>query len=80
MVVKILMRLVFALLLFVVRAAEAQTPAANFQPVPELAYRVVPDFFKAPEEMTAGEGFSDRIELEGAHLFVSASKADALRI
>jgi len=49
MVVRILQRLIFALL-FGTGAVEAQTapPVAGFQQVPELAYRVAPDFFRVP--------------------------------
>lgn len=69
MVVKILMRLVFSLLLFVAGAAEAQTPADNFQPVPELAYRIVPDFFKAPPDMTVGEASGVALNSQG-HIYL----------
>jgi DNA-binding beta-propeller fold protein YncE len=50
------LRLVVIALLFVTLGAEAQeTKAGAFQPVPELGYRVVPDFFQAPAGMTVGE-------------------------
>jgi 6-bladed beta-propeller len=47
-------------------ATEAQTPpATNFQPVPELGYRVVADFFKVPEGMAVGEASGVALDSKG---------------
>ena len=66
---RILQRLIFALL-FGTGAVEAQTapPAGGFQPVPELAYRVVPDFFKVPEGITVGEASGIALNSKG-HIY-----------
>jgi DNA-binding beta-propeller fold protein YncE len=54
------------LLLFTLAPAQAQTsPARNSQPVTELGYRVVPDFFKAPEAMTVGEASGVALDSQG---------------
>ena len=67
---RILQRLIFALL-FGIAAVEAQTApsAGGFQPVPELAYRVVPDFFKAPEGIAVGEASGIALNSKG-HIYL----------
>jgi DNA-binding beta-propeller fold protein YncE len=50
--------------------AEAQdTKTAGFQPVPELGYRVMPDFFHAPDGMTVGEASGVALNSKG-HIFL----------
>src|ERR1700678_860776 len=52
-------------------AAAQQTPAtsAPFQAVPELPYRVVPNFFKPPKGMTPGEVSAVAVNSKG-HIFL----------
>lgn len=44
-----------ALLVLTLTAEAEENKPGIFQPVPELGYRVVPDFFHAPDGMTVGE-------------------------
>jgi DNA-binding beta-propeller fold protein YncE len=57
-------------LLFVtLRAAGQESKATAFQPVPELGYRVAPDFFHAPGGMTVGEASGVALNSKG-HIFL----------
>jgi hypothetical protein len=58
-----------ALLPFHARAQSAPVKAAPFQAVPELPYRVVPQFFKFPKGMTAGEASAVAVNSTG-HIFL----------
>ncbi len=63
-------RLAGIALLFVTLRAEAQeTKAAPFQSVPELGYRVAPDFFHTPHGMTVGEASGVALNSKG-HIFL----------
>jgi len=65
-----LLRLVVALLLVATPASRlraAEAPA--FGPVPELGYRVAPDFFQKPEGMLAGEASGVALNSKG-HIFL----------
>ena len=64
------LRLAVLALLCVTGRAEAQdTKTAGFQPVPELGYRVMPDFFHAPDGMTVGEASGVALNSKG-HIFL----------
>jgi len=58
----------FVGLLIVTARARAQD-APGFQPVPELGYRVKPDFFHFPEDMIAGEASGIALNSKG-HIFL----------
>jgi DNA-binding beta-propeller fold protein YncE len=57
------------LLLFSVGLLAQDTRSTRFQPVPELGYRVVPDFFKLPIGMNFGEASAVALNSKG-HIFV----------
>src|SRR5208282_3783306 len=64
--------IVFAWIAFLPLPAGAQSAvvkAASFQAVPELPYRVVPQFFKFPKGMTAGEASAVAVNSKG-HIFL----------
>jgi hypothetical protein len=52
-----------------VRAQQAGAKTVTFQPVTELPYRVVPDFFKFPKGMIAGEASAVAVDSR-AHIFL----------
>jgi DNA-binding beta-propeller fold protein YncE len=65
-----LLRLAIVAMLCVTGRAEAQEAnAAGFQPVPELGYRVVADFFHQPDGMTVGEASGVALNSKG-HIFL----------
>jgi DNA-binding beta-propeller fold protein YncE len=65
-----LLRLAILALVSVTGRAEAQdTKVAAFQPVPELGYRVIPDFFHAQDGMTVGEASGVALNSKG-HIFL----------
>src|SRR5450755_4285011 len=67
-----LLEIVFACLaLLPLRAGAQQTgaKAAPFEAVPELPYRVLPNFFKFPKGMTAGEASGVALNSKG-HIFL----------
>ncbi len=67
-----LLRLAVIALVFVIGRAEAQdTKGAAFQPVPELGYRVIPDFFHAQDGMNVGEASGVALNSKG-HIFLPA--------
>lgn len=47
----------------------AQTPSPAFQPVPELPYRLQPDFFELPNGLNFGEASAVAVNKEG-HIFL----------
>ena len=51
------------------RAGAQETNAMGFQPVPELGYRVVVDFFHQPDGMTVGEASGVALNSKG-HIFL----------
>jgi sugar lactone lactonase YvrE len=51
------------------QAQQASAKPTTFQPVPELPYRVVPDFFKFPKAMVAGEASAVAVDSRG-HIFL----------
>ncbi len=57
------------LLFFGVGLAAQDTTSTRFEPVPELGYRVVPDFFKLPIGMNFGEASAVALNSKG-HIFV----------
>lgn len=67
---KALLRLLLFVPIFVLRinAQNSQSPTP-FQPVPELAYRVVPDFFQPLEGMNMGEASGIALNSAG-HIFL----------
>jgi hypothetical protein len=58
-----------ALLFVAVRVEAEETNGAAFQPLPELGYRVVPDFFHVPDGMTVGEASGVALNSKG-HIFL----------
>jgi hypothetical protein len=65
-----LVRLAIVAMLCVAGRAEAQDAnTAGFQPVPELGYRVVADFFHQPDGMTVGEASGVALNSKG-HIFL----------
>ena len=62
------LRFAFASLLIVTARSQAQDEP-GFRPVPELGYRVMPDFFHFPEEMIAGEASGIALNSKG-HIFL----------
>jgi DNA-binding beta-propeller fold protein YncE len=60
---------VLAMLFVTVRAEAQESKEAVAQPVPELAYRVVPDFFRAPPGMVVGEASGVAVNSKG-HIFL----------
>ena len=58
-----------AVLFVTLKAAAQLTETAAFQPVPELGYRVVPDFFHAPAGLTVGEASGVALNSKG-HIFL----------
>jgi hypothetical protein len=60
----------FVIALFMTLRPEAQEAKATaFQPVPELGYRVAPDFFHTPDGMTGGEASGVALNSNG-HIFL----------
>lgn len=51
------------------RTESQNMTARNFQPVPELGYRVMPDFFHLPETMVQGEASGVALNSKG-HIFL----------
>jgi DNA-binding beta-propeller fold protein YncE len=58
-----------ALLPFQAAAQQSAVKATTFQAVPELPYRAVPNFFKFPKGMIAGEASAVAVNSEG-HIFL----------
>jgi DNA-binding beta-propeller fold protein YncE len=58
-----------AVLLVTLTAAAQETQTAVFEPVPELGYRAVPDFFHAPVGITVGEASGVALNSKG-HIFL----------
>lgn len=58
-----------ALMPFQAGAQQATEKPAAFQAVPQLPYRVVPNFFKFPKGMTAGESSAVAVNSKG-HIFL----------
>lgn len=58
-----------ALLFFIGRADAQEKEAAAFQAVPELGYRVIPDFFHPQEGMNIGEASGVALNSKG-HIFL----------
>src|SRR5271170_5154035 len=58
-----------ALLPFQIAAQESALKPAAFQAVPELPYRVVPNFFKFPKGMVPGEASAVALNSKG-HIFL----------
>src|SRR5688572_27904592 len=50
-------------------AQVSSRPVAQFTPVPELAYQVVPDFFQLPAEMNFGEASGVALDSRG-HIYL----------
>ncbi len=70
--VKRSLKILLAVVAFVVSQSGAQEAAAKapaFQPVPELPYRVVPNFFKFPKGMIAGEASGVAVNSKG-HIYL----------
>jgi hypothetical protein len=57
------------LLFITVRTEAEEAKAGTFRAVPELGYRVVPDFFHAPAGMTVGEASGVALNSKG-HIFL----------
>ena len=65
-----LVRLTLIALVFAIGRTDAQeTKSATFQPVPELGYQVIPDFFNAPDGMSNGEASGVALNSKG-HIFL----------
>ena len=74
------MKTILALALIVAAsvANQAQAPparSAEFAPVPELAYRVAPDFFQLPPGMNCGEASGVALDSKGHILLFHRSKS-----
>jgi streptogramin lyase len=66
------MKTIFALAIITVLAngqPQPSTQSTRFVPVPELAYRVVPDFFQLPAGMNFGEASGVALDSKG-HIFL----------
>jgi len=64
------LRLAAIALVFVIGRAEAQDPqVAVLHPVPELGYRVIPDFFHADNGLNVGEASGVALNSRG-HIFL----------
>jgi hypothetical protein len=61
--------MVVGLLLVVGRTAAQDAKAAAFYPVPDLGYRVIPDFFHAHDGMNVGEASGVALNSQG-HIFL----------
>src|SRR5438270_581254 len=67
---KLIVRLAGMAMLFVILGAEAQQRKTDvYQPVPQLGYRVVPDFFHTPAAVIAGEASGVALDSKG-HIFL----------
>jgi DNA-binding beta-propeller fold protein YncE len=65
-----LLRLTLVALVFAIGRIDAQeTKATTFQPVPELGYHVIPDFFHSPEGMSNGEASGVALNSK-SHIFL----------
>jgi DNA-binding beta-propeller fold protein YncE len=65
----LLLSLIIVVLFLSARTAAQDSTATDFQPVPELGYRVMPDFFHTPDGAIAGEASGVALNSKG-HIFL----------
>jgi hypothetical protein len=61
-------------------AQETAAKSAPFQAVPELPYRVVPNFFKFPKGLIPGEASAVAVKFERPHISIPTNEAHARRV